>query len=208
MLYGALVSRACRLQNLGLRENPGVEHKPDTKRTRELTKGMNCVERTVDRPVLENYLFEHLVSSQSCLNRLYTVRQLWRSPAQSAELEAVYEQARDDRNDLRAIIGRLGFIEEPLSTWRKVLKRGRALILNVAVLHRSDAHGRQMELDIIAGQLHAKLAMWNTLLSLVTSDIRLDPVQLMYLAGRTQGQIDALAKLSEESRSEEFITHN
>ncbi|MCW4465778.1 hypothetical protein OK351_09685 [Glutamicibacter sp. MNS18] len=147
------------------------------------------------------------MASQTCLERLELFKELWKSTQQEPALDAIYEQVRDDRHELRAIIGRLGMSERRRSPWHELVLR----LSRWHMVHRTPSprcpKGTQMELDTIGGQLHAKLAMWNTLLSLVTSDPRLDPVQLMRLSGRTQKQIDALAKFAEQTRPEQFTTN-
>ncbi|WP_054821077.1 hypothetical protein [Arthrobacter sp. JCM 19049] len=64
--------------------------------------------------------------------------------------------------------------------------------------------GTQMQLDAVCGLLSSKLAMWNTLLSLVTSEERLNPVELISLAERGQWQIDRVHSLSSQMRPEQF----
>lgn len=162
------------------------------------------MEQKVDRQNLEIYLGEHLRASKNCLKRLEVITCVWRGTAQQARLDTVYEQVRDDRNDLQAIAGRLKMNEVSSTRWRKFALRVVGGFMVHAVLRPVRAQGTQMELDVIAGLLHSKLAMWNTLLSLVTSESRLDPVQLIHLSDRTEQQIRVLKEITEETRPEQF----
>lgn len=160
--------------------------------------------RSVIRPVLEKYLREHALASQMCLRYLGLICHQWRNTELGPALAQVYEQVRDDHNDLRAIMGRLGFEE---ITGCRVRIGNRCLSDRFSTIKMGippTLAGNQMQMDAVCGLLCSKLAMWNTLLSLVTSEDRLNPVELISLAERSQWQINQVHSLISQMRPEQF----
>lgn len=159
---------------------------------------------TIDRRILEKYLSHHLLGSQSGLAHFNSARQTWEATPHEHAFASLYEQVRDDQNDLRAIIGRLRLQERPLAKLMAPVASFLGRINPINPLRMRRLSSTQVQLDVLIGLLNAKLSMWNTLLAMAASESKLDPVQLMDLADRAQSQITQMKKINMQTWPERF----
>ena len=107
-------------------------------------------------------------------------------------LEDLAKQLEEDREELEAIMGRLGAASNPLkdaAAWAGE-KVGR-LKLNGSLVGYSPV-SRLLELEGLIGGVSAKLALWRALKERAAEDSRLDVERLDHMADRAQRQLQGL----------------
>jgi hypothetical protein len=165
---------------------------------------MNDVQ-AVNHQTLSNYLNQHFLGSEGGVNAFRAAADTWKGTAQEAALLSLCRQVMTDRQDLRHLIEKLGYEVHPLKLAFTHVVRLAGRVNPVNLLRKQQAGMAQVELDVLAGMLNAKLAMWETLLLVAEKDPRLDAVSLSDLQARATDQITQVRGIIEATWEQRFF---
>lgn len=150
------------------------------------------------------YLTSHLAGASSGVNAFVAATRTWRGTAQGAVLRDLVREISTDRDDLRALIDRLGYGPGPA---RKVLLRiaelaGRANPVNL--LRRRFTASTQLELEELISAVRAKHSLWQTLAEVAAVDDRLDAGWLRDRADQAATQEERLIAIMLSTAPDRF----
>ncbi|WP_146069714.1 hypothetical protein [Arthrobacter sp. B0490] len=160
----------------------------------------------IDDAKLSGYLGNHLMAAESGVRLFGAAEQTWKGTAFEPVLAGLHRDIVEDRNDLAALIGSLGYT---LGTAKTALawvggQLSKAGPLNP--LRMSKGMAGQFELEALQSAVHGKESLWTSLLALSQFDDRLDPKKLQRLKDRAGTQQDQLAEIMDRTISERFGT--
>jgi hypothetical protein len=161
--------------------------------------------RGVSHQTLSNYLNQHFLGSEGGVNAFRAAADTWKGTAQEAALLSLCRQVMTDRQDLRNLIEKLGYEVHPLKLAFTQAVRLAGRVNPVNLLRKQQAGMAQVELDVLAGMLRAKLSMWETLLLVAEKDPRLDAASLRDLQARATDQITQVRGIIEATWAQRFF---
>ncbi len=144
------------------------------------------------RDLLAIYLNDHLAGSTGGLELARRARRSNEGTELGAHLATLAREIEEDRDELLAIMGRLGIGTDRVKVaagWAAE-KAGR-LKLNGRITSHSPL-SRLVEVEALLMGVHAKLAGWRALRQLTDAEPRLDAEQLDRLSSRAERQIEEL----------------
>ncbi|WP_411731021.1 hypothetical protein [Paeniglutamicibacter sp.] len=161
--------------------------------------------RGVSHQTYSNYLNEHFLGSEGGVNAFRAAADTWKGTEHEAAFLSLCRQVMTDREDLRLLIDRLGYGGHPLKIVFTHAVRLLGRVNPVNLLRRRQAGTAQVELDVLAGMLRAKLSMWETLILIAAKDPRLDADLLRDLQARAIDQIDQVRGIIGATWEERFF---
>jgi hypothetical protein len=143
---------------------------------------------------LARYLRTHLAGSTAGVNLFDRAASGLPQPASSV-VRRIQRELVEERRDLRAMMDALDVHENPvINALAKAGERVARLKPNGDLLHRT-AMTDLVELESMVIALNGKLAGWESLLSIVDDEPRLDRAELERLAAQAREQIAAVREL-------------
>jgi len=148
---------------------------------------------SIDDDKLSGYLGDHLLAAESGVQLFESAKRTWRDTEYRSEFDEIRRDVAADRDDLAALIKRLGYTPgraKMTMAWlgAQVSKAG-----PLNPLHKSGGMGGQLELEALQSAVHGKESLWTSLLALSRDDDRFDTEDLHRLKERARRQQDQLA---------------
>lgn len=161
--------------------------------------------RAINHKTYSSYLNEHYLGSEGGVNAFKAAADTWQGTAHESGFNSLCQQVMADRDDLRRIMTALGYRPQPFKLLLTHLVRLLGRFNPVNILRRRRTGLSQVELEVLAGMLRAKQAMWETLLLVSAKDPRLNTLLLRELHTRATDQIEQVQSIIEMTWEERFL---